>query len=696
MRNHLFFLFSATILNVLLISPLSAQSWTWSTETGAHPAVSEMRNGGVLVYAAPKEDELSEWQSLPFPFTFAGEAVTGYFISDNGYITFDAGATVSEPDNQAATLRNAIFAYWDDFHLESGNPVWSNEVRTKTDGIAPNRVHVVMWISAVPQGQVFSRSNASFAIILHEQGGFEIEFVAGRTTSSLAGSVGAINADGTVATLIPGSPRLRYPAVTSDPNDDVRYLFEWSTVGTDAALSAALTVPVAKQFDSITIRGTVRNLGVTPLTRLMVFYSVDGGDEFEAEMSGLNILPNENWDFTHPEGFVPSEAGHLYTVKMRIALMDSPPDENPSNDTLSSAVFCILGVSSEKRVLVEEFTGAWCGWCPDGAVEIEKLLQSHPLAIPVALHSGGVDAMITPEGAEIARVYNPSYPTAMIDRMHFSGEDGVPISRTREAWSTRTGEQFSAYAPLSVAVSGAYQPGSSNGSVDVEVSFSDFAPPADYRLHCWLVLDEISGSGTGWDQRNYFSGNPTYPDHPFYPLPDPVTDFTHRHVLYRALSGYWGRESIIPASPQAGATYSHRFDIGALATKYQTGMRIVAFVTRHSDDILDRPVLNAAGAELRVNSVAPVSSFEIRLDAPHPQPASANASTMLTLPRRATVFAAVYDLLGRERLLVRNTSLDAGTHALRFPTASLENGLYILHVQADGQTMSRRVAVLHL
>mgnify|MGYP000863708277 CR=1 FL=1 len=165
----------ALLLTILLLPSVHAQTWTWSQTTGSHPVVANMRQGSALVYAAPKEDELSAWQTLPFPFTFAGEAVTGYFISDNGYITFAAGATVSEPANESGTVRNAIFGYWDDLHLEGGNPVWSNEVRMKTDGVAPNRTHVIMWISAVPKGQSWRMSNVSFAIVLYEQGGFEIE-----------------------------------------------------------------------------------------------------------------------------------------------------------------------------------------------------------------------------------------------------------------------------------------------------------------------------------------------------------------------------------------------------------------------------------------------------------------------------------------------------------------------------------------
>ena len=683
------------LLPFCLSTVLHAQTWTWSQTTGSHPVVANMRQGSVLVYAAPKEDELSEWQALPFPFTFAGEAVTGYFISDNGYITFDSGATVSDPSNESGAVRNAIFGYWDDLHLEGGNPVWSNEVRSKTDGVAPDRTHVIMWISAVPKGQSWRMSNVSFAIVLYEQGGFEIVYVAGNGSDRIGGTVGAVNADGSVQTLLPGSPSFPYPRVTSDPNDDVRYLFAWSNVGTDAAITAALTPAVVKVNTPTSIRGTVKNLGTTPLTDFALYYSVDGAPEQEMQVTGMNLLANETWDFSHDVLFTPDNAGHLHTIAMRIRLGDGQTDENPSNDTLSSTVFTILGISSEKRVLVEEFTGAWCGWCPDGAVQLEKLLQTHPLAIPVAIHAGGTDAMMLPQGEVLADAFGPSFPMAMIDRMHFDGEAGVPISRTRDAWITRTGEQFSAYTPLSVSATGTYDPEAFGGYVDVDVSFSDFAPPADYRVHCWLLLESITGNGRGWDQVNYFSNNPGYPTHPFFSLPNPVTDYEHRHVPIQMMTGAWGVSGDIPQSPQASATYRRRFLFTQTGITEASRLHAVVFVTRHGDDLFDRPVLNATSTALRVSGVEETSPAGFSLGAVFPQPARGTAQALLTLPRSESVHVAVYDILGRRRLLVRDGRLEPGTHALSFSTAALENGLFLLRVLADGYAKTTPLLVSH-
>ena len=45
--------------------------------------------------------------------------------------------------------------------------------------------------------------------------------------------------------------------------------------------------------------------------------------------------------------------------------------------------------SFTKKVLIEEFTGAWCGYCPDGAHRLEKIIDSNDgNVIGVSLHNG--------------------------------------------------------------------------------------------------------------------------------------------------------------------------------------------------------------------------------------------------------------------------------------------------------------------
>ena len=81
-------------------------------------------------------------------------------------------------------------------------------------------------------------------------------------------------------------------------------------------------------------------------------------------------------------------------------------------------------IAFEKRILVEDYTGTWCGWCPRVSYGIEQVGLSTDKAVFAAIHRGGTD----PNG----QGYDPwnfnatalenliglqGYPTAMLNRM---------------------------------------------------------------------------------------------------------------------------------------------------------------------------------------------------------------------------------------------------------------------------------------
>ena len=79
-----------------------------------------------------------------------------------------------------------------------------------------------------------------------------------------------------------------------------------------------------------------------------------------------------------------------------------------------------------KRVLVEEGTGAWCGYCPRGATTLINTIEKYPgKVIGVAVHNNNGrglagDQMTIPEEAEYSTAYMNGFPNMTIDRKRFS------------------------------------------------------------------------------------------------------------------------------------------------------------------------------------------------------------------------------------------------------------------------------------
>jgi hypothetical protein len=538
----------------------------------------------------------------------------------------------------------------------------------------------------------------SFAIVLYERGGFDVVLVAGKTPRPLSGSIGAVNADGSVAAWVAGSPRLDYPNIIADPDDDIRYSFSWTNAGLDLVLTSLDIPPAVTVGRPVTISGTITNAGSTEVTSCRLRYSIDGGEELNMEAEGLALTTSGTWDFDHVIAWTPSSAGRVHSIRVIVdSINGGLDDEVPDNNSMTVKTVVQRGTGSEKRVLVEEFTGAWCGWCPDGGLQIEALRDQLPAAVTVALHTGGTDAMETAVSAELAEAFRPSYPTAMIDRTQFDGEAGVPIQRSGNAWISRAQRRMQEFTPLEILISAGWNSTSDEGFAQVTVQFSDYAPEDDYRLHCWIVSPSMSGDGRGWDQRNYYSGHANYPTHPYHDLPDPIVGYQHKHVQQVSLTGTWGIAGIISSFPQADEEYTHRFEFDASdypdPSKAEGEWRVVAFVTRHHGPSSDREVLNAAEHGLMAVDVEGVPEADFRITGLYPQPLHGQGSLQLQLDRAARLRITISNLLGKETLLDEG-DYAIGMHTLTLSTHALRPGMYHLRVSDGRRMLSRTILVL--
>jgi hypothetical protein len=258
------------------------------------------RTNAEHVMLPPANDTLSEWQTLPFPWTFYGQDVQGYFISDNGYITFDPTVTVSVSRNTTlpddAAPKNAIFAFWSDITLVDGTGQWSNEVATSTVGEAPNRVHLIYWLRVVPNGRSFNNNNLSFLIALYEQGGFDIGFTTqvggGLGVAGVYGVVGAKSADGLKWQTVTSDSIIAFPPCGYGDADDIGYFFRQPTsVNEDVANSSALQIQPNPSAERITIASTksssAQSIGLYDITGRPVVSLHNIPLPYQLDVSGL-------------------------------------------------------------------------------------------------------------------------------------------------------------------------------------------------------------------------------------------------------------------------------------------------------------------------------------------------------------------------------------------------------------------------
>jgi len=226
-------LLAAVIVSLgLLQSAGAGGTYAVTKWTGDHDFLFEFRGAATAVMTPPGENVLSARQKLPFAWKFFGQPVDGYFVSDNGYITFDPNAKTSVAAGGALTdpaaPRNSIFSFWTDMRLEAGHGQWVGHVYTATLGAAPNRVHAIYWMGPIAAGEEFSVSSYNFLLALYENGEFETIFASGRKGKPVKATIGALSADGKIAVVAEG-PGFDYPAVGYGGTDDVNYKFKPTT-----------------------------------------------------------------------------------------------------------------------------------------------------------------------------------------------------------------------------------------------------------------------------------------------------------------------------------------------------------------------------------------------------------------------------------------------------------------------------------
>lgn len=152
-----------------------------------------------------------------------------------------------------------------------------------------------------------------------------------------------------------------------------------------------------------------------------------------------------------------------------------------------------------RNVVVEEFTGTGCGWCPRGIVGMQKLRNTFgDRFIGIAIHQyNDADAM-----------YNANYPY-----LNFGGAPSCRINRGEviDPYYGENGDicdDFRAAlnepATLGVDVSGIMD----EDLIEVQAT-ARIEPMFDMEgctLELALVADGLSGTTSGWWQSNYYSG----------------------------------------------------------------------------------------------------------------------------------------------------------------------------------------------
>lgn len=239
--------------------------------------------------------------------------------------------------------------------------------------------------------------------------------------------------------------------------------------------------------------------------------------------------------------------------------------------------------AENKNAVLEEFTGIYCTYCPDGHKRANDFASANPGdVVLINIHTGGYanpgagdPDFRTPYGAAIAGQTNlAGYPAGTINRREFTGmqQNGTGTAMSRGDWATAGATVIGESSYANIALEGDIDYATNTLTVDVETYFTAAAPGANVNLNVVVLQSNIEGPQTG------MAANPAQVVNGKY---------IHNHMLREMLTGQWGVQ--IPTTQSTVNSYQYTWNIPADINGVPVSLgdlEIAAFITETQQNVV--------------------------------------------------------------------------------------------------------------
>ena len=253
---------------------------------------------------------------------------------------------------------------------------------------------------------------------------------------------------------------------------------------------------------------------------------------------------------------------------------------------------------ANRNVIIEEFTGRGCGYCPDGHRIANELMAAHPGRLwAVNIHAGGYAQtsypnMITQDGNTIHGGFSISgYPTGVVNRTTSNGID-------RGQWGNQSNNQLNQASECNVAGMAVVNPETRMATITVEVYYTGNSTVDENYLTIAMLQDSILGS-----QSDYGNFNPTQWI---------GNQYVHTHILRDIITtSAWG-DPISPTTQGTLITRTYEYSIPEIIGSPNgvevdlNNIHFLAWVAERQQGNAYRPILTACQLEMVQGVDAPI------------------------------------------------------------------------------------------
>ena len=433
-----------------------------------------------------------------------------------------------------------------------------------------------------------------------------------------------------------------------------------------------------------TLKSTQNNLGVIvqnngseTVTSLKINWN-DGTNH----IARIQVIlePGEQKVVKHPTLL---RYGNSLEQKLTISVIsvNDMQDENPNDNTQETQIHYVTKLAT-KRVVFEKGTGTWCGACPAGDIGFKAMEDTyHDEFIGIAVHNGDPMGM---SSYDVSMNLN-GYPGCNVDRAPGNSfRDLLPSFNNLEtAYNAR--KSLVVPAGLSLDITGT----GTTANIKVTATFNTDISNANYRLGVIITEDKVSGTGSGWEQANYYSGTNDALGGYYQNLPHPVpaNQMEYGHVSRALLGGYAGQANTVPTTITNGQVVTHTFNYTIPAGSTRANMHAVAvLVKQDTNKLIENGEHKSMDEALSVNEEPTINNLRV-----FPNPAN-DAFNMIFEAKKGNYSVTLVDMTGKE---VYNKSYSNlfGMQEITIPVAQLAGGNYIISIGDQKSTFSKLVVV---
>ncbi len=465
-----------------------------------------------------------------------------------------------------------------------------------------------------------------------------------------------------------------YIAIQNNSNDMYLLNLDNFVVRQPSANDAILVSSTLNRYSAVSTNNqlslSVKNDGSNTITSLDVTWN-DG--TAHTSTIACNIAAGATATVNHPV-----QVNYATAVEESIAIsidqVNASADPNMGNNT-ASKLFNTVSQLAPKKVVIEEGTGTWCGWCPRGAVAMEAMTTNHPNDfIGIAVHNG-----------------DPMTVTAYDAGANFSGFPGSNVDRAMLDQGVSTAAFESYYDDridliVPAAISAVSSGTGSSLTVDVSTTFYTPFAAANYKLAVVLTEDDVTGTGSTYNQTNYYAGGAQGAMGGYEALANPVpaANMVYNHVGRALLGGYTGQAGSVPAVIANGQTAAYSFTYTIPATMDRSQMHAVAMLL----DAATGEIVNAEEISIAVAGVEEAESINMNV---YPNPATTTASVSFE-GKGGEYVVSIIDIAGRV-YATETVSNASGAQIVSLNTSEMKAGSYLISVANETGSFTQNLII---